>query len=242
MKKNCLFKYFFSFLFAIFLFASTNHVFSQAADSIKIVCFGNSTTAARKTIDKVYPERLKEILFNAGLHASVYNAGLGGSHTGSYIDNNFHKILHARDRFDTAVLAKAPNWLIIAFGINDAWQDKGKEGPNRIPLEAYQSNLNFFIQKSKEQGIKIILLTPNPIGSKYEIWRKKELSLYSKATKKIARKNKIALVDEWGLFYQNTQNSTIGVDELLLDGLHPNDLGHAIVARAIADIIIKSKK
>lgn len=242
MKNNYLFPNLISVLLALFLLTSTSHVFSQTSDSIKIVCFGNSTTAVRKTIDKVYPVRLQEILSNAGISSIVYNAGLGGSHTGSFIDNIFHKIPHAKDRFDNEVLSKSPQWLIIAFGINDAWQDKGKDGPNRIPIEAYESNLNFFIQKSKEQGIKIILLTPNPIGSKYETWRLNELKLYSKATKKIARKNKIALVDEWKLFYQSTNGSSLGVDQLLLDGLHPNDQGHAIVARAIADIIIKSNK
>lgn len=242
MKKRCLFLNLNSVPIALFLLILTSQVFSQATDSIRIVCFGNSTTAVRKTVDKVYPIRLKEILSTAGIQSIVYNAGLGGSHTGSFRDNNFHKILHAKDRFDTAVLAKSPQWLIIAFGINDAWQDKGKDGPNRIPIEAYKSNLNFFIQKSKEQGIKIILLTPNPIGSKYETWRLKELELYSKATKKIARKNKIALVNEWKLFYQNTNGSSLGVDQFLFDGLHPNDQGHEIVANAIAEIIIKSKK
>jgi lysophospholipase L1-like esterase len=241
MKNRRLFQYSISVLLALLLINLTSQVFPQATESIKIVCFGNSTTAARKTIDKVYPERLKEILSNAGIPAIVYNAGLGGSHTGSFLDNNFHKIQHAKDRFDTAVLAKNPNWLIIAFGINDAWKDKGQDGPNRIPIEAYQLNLNYFIQHSKEKGIKIILLTPNPIGKKYETWRSEELAIYSKATKKIARKNKIALVDEWELFYQNTKRSVLGVDQLLLDGLHPNDQGHAIVARAIANIIIKSK-
>ena len=107
--------------------------------------FGNSTTAPRKTIKKVYAVRLHEILTDAGIDNKVINAGIPGSHTGSIKDNNLFKIAHGMDRFDTAVLIYNPNWVTINFGINDSWQDAGKKGKSRIPINEYRHNLSFFI-------------------------------------------------------------------------------------------------
>lgn len=214
------------------------HCKAQSVDTIKIVCFGNSTTAPRKNIKKIYPVRLRDTLQKINIPVVVLNAGLGGSHTGSIKDNNFHKIAHGKDRFDSAVLNQKPDWVIIAFGINDAWQDKGQDSSSRIPLKQYINNLTFFIDKIQELGGRVILMSPNPIGIKYEHWRLKQLSVYAKATQRLARKKKTAFVNTWKLFNKAVKENTNGVDALLLDGLHPNDMGHEIMSNAILTILL----
>lgn len=209
----------------------------QAQDTLKIVAFGNSTTAPRKTVGKVYAVRLQDTLFHLGLTARIINAGVPGSHSGSVKDNNFHKVAHGMDRFEQDVLVHAPNWLIISFGINDAWQDHGKQSPSRLTIEQYCNNLSYFIGQAKKNNIMPIMMTPNPIGKKYESWRHKRLKKYMKATKRLANQQEIPLVDVWALFYKNASCQTEGVDALLLDGMHPNDAGHKIMAEALIKII-----
>lgn len=218
------------------------YCFSQTRHQLVIVTFGNSTTAPRKTIKKVYAVRLHEILINAGIDNKVINAGIPGSHTGSIKDNNLYKVAHGMDRFDTAVLSYHPDWVTINFGINDSWQDAGKKGTSRIPINRYRQNLTFFIDGISREGGKVILLTPNPIGKKYKGFHRRRLKKYMKVTRQLAKNKNIPLIDTWKLFPDSVRKKQKGIDSLLLDGVHPNDTGHKLIANAIAKIIISSSK
>ncbi|HUZ61097.1 MAG TPA: GDSL-type esterase/lipase family protein [Hanamia sp.] len=230
------------FLLSAVLIFSVTYCFSQSKHQLVIVTFGNSTTAPRKTIKKVYAVRLHEILTTAGIDNKVINAGIPGSHTGSIRDNSLFKIPHGMDRFDTAVLAYHPDWVTINFGINDSWQDAGKKGTSRIPINEYRHNLSFFIDGIRREGGKVILLTPNPIGEKYRGFHERRLKKYMKAVRHLARSKKIPLIDTWKIFREYVHKKHKGIDMLLLDGEHPNDTGHELIAEAIAKIIINSSK
>lgn len=214
---------------------------AQDKSNLLIVTFGNSTTAARKGIDKVYAVRVNEMLTAAGINNKVINSGAGGSHSGSVKDNDFTKIEHGMDRFAKTVLSHHPDWVTINFGLNDAWQDKGITGESRIPVDKYRENLSFFIDQIKENNGRVILLTPNPIGSKHEKWRYERVKMYMKAAKKLARIKNVPLINSWKLFYHYTRKDPKGIDSLLPDAVHPNDTGHQLIAEAIVKVIAKSK-
>ncbi|HLU89264.1 MAG TPA: hypothetical protein VKZ51_05480, partial [Cyclobacteriaceae bacterium] len=81
--------------------ANGEHQFSTLsapADTLKIVAFGNSITAERKTVDQVFAQRLPGLLAQEGVNASVINSGIGGSHTGRRSDHDLFKIQHGMDR------------------------------------------------------------------------------------------------------------------------------------------------
>ncbi|HSV09119.1 MAG TPA: GDSL-type esterase/lipase family protein [Hanamia sp.] len=230
------------FILTLALVLSTAFAFSQESHPLVIVTFGNSTTASRKTIEKVYAVRLHEILTNAGIENKVVNAGIPGSHTGYLKDNNRFKIPHGMDRFDTAVLAYHPDWVTINFGINDSWQDGGKKGQSRISFKEYKHNLSFFINGIRQQGGKVILLTPNPIGKKYNGFHERRLKKYMNAVRHLAKSKSIPLINTWKIFPEYVSEKHEGIDALLLDGIHPNDLGHKLIAEALSKIIINSLK
>jgi lysophospholipase L1-like esterase len=204
-------------------------------DSLRIVAFGNSTTAFRKGVEKVYSVRLQEKLLNAGIDVTVINAGVGSSHTGSITDNDFAKVRHGMDRFEPDVLAHSPHWVIINFGLNDAYQDQGSGGKPRIPLNQYRKNIVKYIHDIEKQGGKVILLTPNPLGSNYEQFRIDQVEKYANCVRAIARDQKVALVDSWKLFSRHASATHVAgdIDFLYLDGIHPNDLGHELIAEAL---------
>ncbi len=211
---------------------------AQNGKELLIVTFGNSTTAPRKGIDTVYAARVHKLLNEAGIRNKVINSGIGGSHTGSVKDNStFAKIEHGMDRFQKAVLDHHPDWVTLNFGLNDAYQDKGIGTPSRIPLENYIENLNYFITQIKKDKGKVIVLTPNPIGSKLDRFRYERLTEYRKAAKRVAKANKVYFIDSWKLFYRHTRKRPGGIDSLLPDGTHPNDEGHKLVAEAVVSVI-----
>ena len=208
-------------------------------DTLTIVCFGNSTTAPRKGLSKAYPVQLDEKLRLSGVVANIFNEGVPGSHAGSKSENSFHKVLHGLDRFDTAVMAKNPDWVIISFGINDSWQDQGPSSAARIPIEKFKQHLGFFIEKIKAANGNAILMTPNPLGKKFELYRHQQLKKYRNACMSVARKYNIEVVDTWKMFGRQARVEKKGTDNLLMDGMHPNDAGHALMAHAVQQIILK---
>lgn len=208
-------------------------------DSLVVVCLGNSTTAPRKNLREPYPERLQTLLRHEGIPARVHNAGRGGSHAGTLSDNAFHRIPHGTERFQAEVLARRPDWLVVAFGINDSWQDKGRGTPSRLPLERYRQCLSAFVRSMDSLGGHTIILGPNPLGDRYQHFRKRQLDKYRKAARHVAHRTGAVWVDKHPAFHQACRESGRPLDSLLLDGMHPNDEGHAIVASILSQEILK---
>lgn len=212
-------------------------------DQKRIVVFGNSTTAWRPMkIKEVYGVRLEEKLNNAGISSYVINSGIGGSHTGSVEDNNRFKIRHARDRFQTDVLDYNPDVVVMQFGINDSYVDEGgEEAQSRIPLEKYYENLSFMVKEIQKNSIKVVLMTPNPFDESKEQWRVDRLSLYMQKLKQVAKENNTELLDVWAMF-EDYKKQNDSMKSLLLDGVHPNDTAHELIAKELSPIVAELLK
>ncbi|MBY5956938.1 hypothetical protein KUV50_02245 [Membranicola marinus] len=212
----------------------------DSSDTLTIVAFGNSITAERSTIKQVFAQRLPQLLNNHGIESHVTNSGIPGSHTGSVKDNNLFKIRHGRDRFETDVLSYHPDLVIIGFGTNDSYIDnKIKKGEPRIPIKNYKENLEFFITQLKSNGSEVILIAPNILGDKFPDFQNKWLLRYVKTVRKLAKKHKTGLVDNYKLFIEYEKNSGSSFDDLMLDGCHPNDKGHELIANHLVAEILK---
>ena len=205
---------------------------------LKIIAFGNSTTAERATIKQVYTQRLPGLLTACSIEAVVINRGVGGSHTGHLKDNDHHIVQHALDRFQYEVLDEDPDIVIMQFGINDSYVDSDDpEGPSRIPVKKFRRNMIFMINKLRSSGIRVILLTPNAFGTNRESWRHKRLEEYVEVIRDLAKKNSIPFIDVYSLYIEYGNSPNRQVDDLLLDGVHPNDRGHEILAEKLTEMI-----
>ena len=212
-----------------------------AAKPLKIVAFGDSTTAYRNTIKEVYSDRLPKLLKEEGISSSVINSGIGGSHTGSMKDNKRFQIQHASDRFETAVRAHNPDIVIIQFGWNDSWIDSQKEGdPSRIGVQAYEKNLRHFIETLKNDGATPLLMTPNQArAGGLKSWQFDRTEEYVKVVRNLSEEYNVPLIDVWNVYGSYSEHTGGDVNELLLDLLHPNDAGHQLVAEYLQGAISK---
>ena len=216
-----------------FLLAFSAITLTTAAEP-RIVAFGDSTTAPRGPL-KTYAAILDETL-----DAKITNAGVGGHDTGK-----------ARARFERDVLSRKPDLVIIQFGINDAaidvWKQPAATKP-RVSKVDYEANLRFFVREVRKNGATPILMTPNPIR-----WTSKLKSLYGKPpyrpddedgfnvllrdyagiARLVASEENVELVDVFAEFEKRD------VDSLLLDGMHPNAKGHALVAELLLPVVAK---
>ncbi len=219
---------------------------SAKPDAPVIVMFGDSTTALRpKAVEKVYSVRVQEAFDEAGEAVRVVNRGVGGDNTGG-----------ARKRFEKDVLAEKPAVVVMQFGINDSavdvWKDPPATGP-RVSREDYVANLQWMVEKARASGAKVILMTPNPMR-----WSEKIRQLYGKppydpedpegfekpffrdhveALRRLAAERKVTLVDIRNAYAEHEKATGEKADELLLDGVHPNDDGHALVADRLVPVI-----
>ncbi|NLX99337.1 MAG: SGNH/GDSL hydrolase family protein [Rhodopirellula sp.] len=204
-----------------------------------IVAFGDSTTAPRGDLP-IYSLLLQKALAAQGLSTKVVNAGVGGNTT-----------VNARARFEKDVLARNPRLVIIQFGINDAAVNVWKSPPATQPdvsLQDYEANLRYFVQTLRKLRAEAVLMTPNPCR-----WTKQLLELYGKpphrpddpdgynvllrryadAVRRIASQEKTPLVDVYEAFQAYDREPGQSIDDLLLDGMHPNAKGHELVAKLL---------
>jgi lysophospholipase L1-like esterase len=211
-----------------------------------VILLGDSTTAFRPgAVQKVYPVRVEEALQAIGSSISVHNAGVGGNTTRD-----------ARKRFERDVLRHKPRVIVMQFGINDSavdvWKSPPATGP-RVPLPEYLDNLRAMVKAARQQNAGVILMTTNPLrwtprlkdmygkppydpGSD-EGFDAPSLAAYNEALRGLAKELEVALVDVRAAYPAFAAKRKLAVDALLLDGMHPNDAGHELVAELLVPAI-----
>lgn len=210
---------------------------------LRIVAFGDSTTASRQGV-VVYCDLLAAAFRQAGAATMIFNAGVGG-----------HNTDHALERFQADVLDNRPDIAIIQFGINDAaWDVRNDPPPTgpRVAIDRYERNLRHFVDALKQQGAHVVLLTPNPMR-----WTPKMLEIcgrppyevdnpdgfnkfvrqYAAIPRQVAAETGATLVDVFAAFEASPTQGGPAVEELLLDGQHPNSAGHRLVAQLLLDAV-----
>jgi len=208
---------------------------SEPRPTVRLVAFGDSTTASRGPLH-VFAGLLEEA-FPA---MAVINAGGPGNTT-----------VDARARFEQDVLGRNPDIVTIAFGINDSAVDVrlGAVDP-RVSLDEFEANLRYFVTTLRDRAVKSILMTPNPLAwtPPLEAMYGKPpydpedpngfnvlLAEYAERVRQVAATEVVPLVDVYRLFSERTGRGDMR--RLLLDGMHPNDVGHHLIAEAVGSVI-----
>jgi lysophospholipase L1-like esterase len=205
-----------------------------------LVTFGDSTTASRGPL-RTYSDCLRDDLPAKGVAGEVINAGVGGNTTED-----------ALTRFEKDVLAVRPSLVVIQFGINDSalnvWDNPPATQP-RVSLNRYVANLEFFIESLQKQNSQVILMTPNSLrwtASLKTLYGKPPyrpddpdgfnvtLRTYVEGVRELAQKKSVRLIDVYAAFQE--YGTRYSMDDLLLDGMHPNEQGH----RLVADLLISA--
>jgi lysophospholipase L1-like esterase len=205
-----------------------------------IIMFGDSTTAERRgAVAKVYATRVGEALQSIGSSLAVHNAG---------VPSNTSR--EAKKRLELDVLVHKPRVVVIQFGINDSAVDVWKRPPateSRVPLVDYEANLRAIIAAVRVGKAKPVLMTTNPLrwtSRLREMYGKPPyrpddadgfdapvLARYNDVVRRLAKELNVPLVEVHGAFTAKNP------DALLLDGMHPNDAGHELIADLLAPVV-----
>jgi len=224
-----------------------------ASHSVRIVTFGDSTTATARDwapeIKEVYSDCLPVALAPQGVGASVINAGIGDTTT-----------RQAVARLDRDVRRHHPDLVVVQFGINDSWidVDEGKTKP-RLTRAEFRRNLTIIARRLKQDGARVILMTPNPMRWRDPFYIKAFaehpglldvqaargidllLDQYAEDVRGVAKSESLPLVDIFDAFERYGKVPGQAIDDILLagDGIHPNQAGQRLVCRLLAAQIVK---
>ncbi len=199
-----------------------------AAESVRIVCLGDSVTKAVRPgvdADQTFCARLEKMLHAQGADVAIINAGVGGNTTAD-----------ALRRLDHDVLAKKPHYVVIMFGLNDSWIDEGRT-TSRVSVEEYRKNLQTMAAALTARGIGVILMTPNPaLTPKYPPERNRTLKPYVEVVRALTRGNteRAVLIDVYQRFAELAIEGA-DLNAYFTDGMHPNPAGQQIIADMLAE-------
>ncbi len=191
-----------------------------------VIAFGDSLTALG---NPTYVGYLSDLL---GI--DVVNAGVGGNMTS-----------HAIARFETDVLSKNPDVVLLCFGMNDQACSL-PSGISWISHSAYRANMSYIIEELQKINCDVVLITPNPVCDEsgyytppadgtYTYNYPGSLDAFCKIIRELAIEYNCTLVDmnqEFKLLEKNdieTFKSYYGAN----DGIHQSQLGRQFWANEI---------
>ncbi len=148
-----------------------------------------------------------------------------------------NRTYHIYDRLTTDCIDLKPDVIIMLIGVNDAWENYVPEQypPLLRPMEPHIREV-YRRLKMELPDTQILYLMPFMIDAVEEkLPFHKKLDEYRKTLKNIALEHGALVLDMQKVF--NEAQKTIEPKELAIDGIHPTDLGHKVMADAIEKLI-----
>ncbi len=140
-------------------------------------------------------------------------------------------------RWQTDVFDLKPDWVSVMIGINDVWRqfDLPLQTECHVPIDEYESTLRHLIE-STLPGVKgLILVTPYFIEPNRQDPMRAAMDRYGAVVKKLAAQHKAVLVDTQAALDKTLE--TCHPTMLSWDRIHPNQVGHMILAKAFVDAL-----
>ena len=151
---------------------------------------------------------------------TVLNTGISGN-----------RVTDLEARWQSDVLDLQPNWLSVMIGINDVWRHFDSEpGAEQVEPEQYELVYRSLLAKTRSQLDGLVLMTPYFLETNREDPMRLKMDAYGTITKKLAVQFDAIFVNTQATFDHYLAHQP--TESLCADRVHPNELGHMILARA----------
>ncbi len=200
----------------------------------KILFFGDSITDVKfnKKMNKnikgkdIYPIQLKKIFKKYSKNIQVEIKGIASNRT-----------YHLYDRLTKDCINLKPDVIVMLIGVNDAWENYVPEQypPLLRPMEPHIREVYRRI-RTELPNTQILYLMPFMIDSVQEKFPfHKTLDEFRAVLKNIALENDAAVIDMQEIY--NEAQKIYAPSDLAIDGIHPTNLGHKVMADAILKVV-----
>lgn len=147
----------------------------------------------------------------------VLNTGISGN-----------RVTDLQARWDTDVLAHAPEVLSIKIGINDMWRRYDRDDPTAV--DRFEAGYRSLVTRTQAAGVgRIILVEPFLLPVREEQWAwREDLDPKIQAVRRVAYDLGTGYVATDGPLAQRA--AAVGAAALAEDGVHPTPEGHRFLA------------
>lgn len=194
-------------------------------DSITDVKFNRRMSLKIKG-KNVYALQLKKKLKKYSKDIEVVTKGIASNRT-----------YHVYDRLTRDCINLKPDVLIMLIGVNDAWENYVPEQypPLLRPMEPHIREI-YRRMRQELPNTQILYLMPFMIDSVEEkLPFHKTLDEFREVLKDVAIENNATVIDLQEVF--NEAQKSIAPKLLAIDGIHPTNLGHRVMAEAIEKVL-----
>ncbi len=142
-----------------------------------------------------------------------------------------------KTRWQTDVHALQPDWLAIMIGINDVWRqfDSPQQTQGHVYPEEYETTLESLVRETLPTVKGLVLMTPFYIEPNTRDAMRAQMDHYGAIVHKLAIQHRTLFVDTQSAF--DTALQTYYPATLAWDRVHPNPVGHMIIARAFLQAV-----
>jgi lysophospholipase L1-like esterase len=146
-------------------------------------------------------------------------------------------VLDLKARWSTDVLDLKPDWLVVMIGVNDVWRqfDLPRQTEIHVSPEAYARTLDELVAATKPKVKGLVLMAPFYIEPNPADAMRARMDEYGAIVKKAAVKHHALFIDTQAAFNAALQH--MHANNLAWDRVHPNNIGHAIIARAFLNAV-----
>lgn len=136
-----------------------------------------------------------------------------------------------RDRWAVDVLEEQPDWVTVMIGTNDVRRVFRNRAADAVPLPEYTAILqDLMVQTQRETAARLVLMTPYMIEADPAHPMRQAMERYGQALLEIARDHQALFVSVQEAF--NTVLDCTQAEYWSDDQIHPNLLGHTVIALA----------
>ncbi|MBP6508617.1 MAG: SGNH/GDSL hydrolase family protein [Opitutaceae bacterium] len=210
----------------------------KLAPRSKLVLIGDSITDCERA------RPIGEGLFGAvgKGYVSLLEGLLGAIHPDKAIrivnmGTSGNTVLDLKARWQTDVFDLKPDWLAIMIGVNDVWRqfDLPLQREIHVSPKVYAKTLDELALKTRPKVKGLILLSPFYIEPNRADAMRARMDEYGAIVQQVAAKNDALFVDTQAAFDAVLQH--MHPNAIAWDRVHPNVIGHAVIARAFLNAI-----
>lgn len=195
-------------------------------ENVRILFQGDSVTDAFRTGESPseyglgYPRKIKEYLdyFHADQKVQLINRGISGN-----------RVRDLKRRWQEDCIAIKPDILSILIGVNDTWRRYDSDDPTSA-LEFEKDYREILSQVKSAFPCKLVLLEPFliPVNDTILRWRE-DLDPKIHVVRRLAKDFDAVFIPLDGIFAAASAQGNYS--DWSLDGVHPTDKGHALIAK-----------
>lgn len=148
-----------------------------------------------------------------------------------------HTVRDLAARWDADVIAQEPDIVSVCIGINDVWRqfDAPQHRELHVGLEEYRATLADLVARTLPLVDLMLLASPYYLEPNRDDPMRATMDAYGAAMRSVAEAAGCRFADVQAGFDRVLQHRYPA--EIAWDRIHPNGIGHLVIARAILDAL-----